>query len=237
MVEDLLSFADYDEILPGVGAFPIRPSINIAGENSLRRFIEDRLAEKQMEDSRFNRMKSYMEMVIKEPARGKIQSQGEKSGDDGRLILGYLKGDRDIDYYNYLKNNDFFRVGGKFIFYFYAIKDDSVYSHHPDVFQVKRFCFYKNVIDDTSSYKIEPVLCKVDSNELISKKELVKRLADIGFETTESEHLADFYYMLNVEVIDDAFGEEEISFKSVNSQNGNDAFSPHSPKVINMKEG
>jgi hypothetical protein len=39
-----------------------------------------------------------------------------------------------------------------------------------------------------------------------------------------------------VKVVNDMFEKRELDVSKVNSQNGNDTFSPHSPKVILWKE-
>lgn len=70
------------------------------------------------------------------------------------------------------------------------------------------------------------------SNELISRKELVDRLLMQGYITTEDRHHADFYYTLTVRVVNTGAGDCNLKIYDVNSKNGNDTFSPHSPKVI-----
>ena len=75
-------------------------------------------------------------------------------------------------------------------------------------------------------------MCSVESNELISKAELVDRLKKQGYETTEEHHDAEFYYILKVKVVDDACSITEMDVSVVSTQNGNDAYSPHSPEII-----
>jgi hypothetical protein len=65
---------------------------------------------------------------------------------------------------------------------------------------------------------------------------LVTRLKKQGYETNEQKRNADFYYVLKVKVVNDMFEKRELDVSKVNSQNGNDTFSPHSPKVILWKE-
>lgn len=48
-------------------------------------------------------------------------------------------------------------------------------------------------------------MCSVEVNELISKTELIDRLKKQGYETVEEQHNADFYYILKVKVVDDAY--------------------------------
>ena len=69
-------------------------------------------------------------------------------------------------------------------------------------------------------------------HELISKAELVARLEMQGFKTDEGKHHADFYYVLKVKVVDDACDLKEMEVSRISMQNGNDAYSPHSPKIF-----
>lgn len=229
----------YDEILPGVGAFAIRPGINGQAEERLKKFIISLLESKGSSYSRLNRMIYYSEMVLKEPkvslgvARNFdnedemiLDMQGEK------CILGYIKASSETDYFQSLVKSHLLIKGAEFYFYFYAIRDKIVYPHHPEIFKIKKFCFYTNSIIETNTYIPVSVLCNVQSNELVSKTELVRRLREQGYETSEEKHNADFYYVLKVKVIDDACAIGEMDVEAVNAKNGNDAYSPHSPKII-----
>lgn len=226
------SFGLYDELLPGVGAFAIRPSIDAVGENELKNFITDLLESKSSINSRLNRMKHYMELVIKEPSINVKNVQTNNNGKDSECVVGYIRSGSDETYYEFLKSHCFLEEGKDFIFYFYAIKNGNVYSHHKNIFNAEYFCFYKNDIESTESYQIEPVFCNILSNELVSKDELVKRLNEMGFMTTVDNHTADYYYVLNVRVQERLREGKEIGAKELNALNGNDTFSPHSPKVV-----
>lgn len=232
------SFSLYDEILPGIGAFAIRPSIDAAGEKELKGFITELIKTKAADHSRLNRMKYYTEMVLREPSMALVSKQtdefgGQNNNKEGNMcVLGYIRADLPDDYYFHLKENGLLEADGEFLFYFYAIKGKDVYSHHKDVFKATDFRFYVNQIRETNSYKLEPVICKILSNELISKSALVERLIAQGYNTTEEKHHADFYYVLRVKVIDTKSPYSEMRIADVNAQNGNDTFSPHSPKVI-----
>jgi hypothetical protein len=76
------------------------------------------------------------------------------------------------------------------------------------------------------------VLCRVEANELVSRDELADRLADIGYERSRDSQGADFYYVLTVRVEDAGIEPLSLSRSLVDGQNGNDAFSPHSPKLV-----
>lgn len=136
------------------------------------------------------------------------------------------------DYYHFLESSGRLRKGGRFLFYFYAIKDGHVYSHHKDLFRTSWFRFYRNAISQTNTYEIEPVACRITSNELVSRDELADRLADLGYVRDRGNQGADFYYVLSVRVEDDAAEPLSLGRRAVDEQNGNDAFSPHSPKIV-----
>lgn len=236
------SYKLYDEILPGVGAFAIRPSIDEVGENELRNFITELLESKGALYSRLNRMKHYTEMVLREPSASLLNSTNYKTEKKDRnvqrgeqCVLGYIRASKEEDYYYSLVENNLLITGAEFLFYFYAIKDAHVYSHHPDVFKTKRFCFYKNAIENTKKYIPEPIICEIESSEIISKGELAERLNLQGYKTDEGNHHADFYYILKVKVVDDACVLKEMGVSQINLQNGNDAYSPHSPKIIYLE--
>lgn len=238
-----VAFGLYDEILPGVGAFAIRPSIDGQGENELKRFITFLLESKGTLYSRLNRMNYYVEMVLREPVISSAnnfdctyeKADSNLSWQEEKCVLGYIRGSTEEDYYYFLRNNNLLVKNAEFYFYFYAIKGKYVYSHHPDIFKIVNFCFYKNLIDKTGTYIPENILCKIESNELISRGELVERLKLQGYQTTEERHGADFYYVLKVKVVDEECSIKEMNVSQISVQNGNDTYSPHSPKIIRWK--
>ncbi len=48
-----------------------------------------------------------------------------------------------------LEKNNLLNKGNEFYFYYYAIKGDTVYSHHKDIAKAGLFRFYKNNINDS----------------------------------------------------------------------------------------
>jgi hypothetical protein len=230
-------FSLYDEILPGVGAFAIKPSISAQGENELRNFITSLIAEKSKGNSRLNRLKYYADMVLQEPAAFKVSSTVVADTLSKSLcVLGYIRAEKPEDYYFSLVKNNLLNPGKEFLFYYYAIKGGTVYSHHRDIAKAFFFRFYKNNINENDTYELEPVLCEIVSNELISKQDLVRRLVNQGYETTIDEHHADFYYVMIIKVISIKGSIKSEQVNAINHLNGNDSFSPHSPKVINSDE-
>lgn len=236
----------YDEILPGVGAFAMKPGNIVAGRNELRKFIVDLLEAKGTSNSRLNRLRYYSEIILHEPSIASLDMRKSgvaldktwKDKIDGKqeCIIGYIRAGRENSYYESLERCGAFHENEEFIFYFYAIKGTNVYAHHKDIFKARYFRFYTNNIGETNTYNLRPVLCSVEANELMSKGELVNRLNNRGLKTSEEEHYADFYYVLTVKVIDDSLSRKEINVSDVNSQNGNDTFSPHSPKIIKLSQ-
>ena len=224
------TFELYDELLPGVGAFAIRPSIQKQSEKTIRQFILDLIQARTQKSTRLGRLDQYKEMVVREPRtkKSKILSVSQEN----RCIIGYLRSQKETDYYNYLVENRILETGKEFIFYFYAIKDGNVYSHHKDVFNTQYIRFYKNDIQSSKTYELEPFLCIVKANELVSKEDLVKQLKNLGYNTSIEQHYADYYYVLHVEVNDVSVPHKRLTIDEVNNKNGNDTYSPHSPKVL-----
>ena len=228
-------FSLYDEILPGVGAFAIKPSISAQGENELRDFITSLIAEKSKGNSRLNRLKYYADMVLQEPAAFKASSTEVAYNLSKSLcVLGYIRADKLDDYYFSLVKNDLLKPGKEFLFYYYAIKGGTVYSHHHDIAKAGTFKFYKNNIDKIKTYEVEPITCEIKSNGLISKQDLVNKLIEQGYETTLDQHNADFYFVMRVRVESNSTQKELRQMSDVDGQNGNDSFSPHSPKIISI---
>ncbi|MDD7202371.1 MAG: DUF2357 domain-containing protein [Sphaerochaetaceae bacterium] len=219
----------YDEILPGVGAFAIKPSTDQQSEKALAEFIAKVIAEKARQSTRLNRMKYYSDIVLQEPG-----NRFETTGKDARQlwVIGYLRG----DYYRFLEQSGLLQEGKSFLFYYYAIKGSFVYTHHKDIAKATRCRFYTNDIDHTGNYILMPPVCSIASCELVSKAELVHQLNLRGYGTTENQHHADFYYAMNVKVVRASAENLELSKNRVDSMNGNDTFSPHSPKVLSLEQ-
>ena len=150
------TFSLYDEILPGVGAFSIKPSIGVLGENELKSFIVSLIECKKANNSRLNRLKYYTEMILSEPSM--FKEQGVKYNSESKsdmYVIGYIRAASQKDYYYFLKKNGFLHTGSEFFFYFYAIKGKDVYSHHKDIFRATHFRFYINQIHKSNTYMLE----------------------------------------------------------------------------------
>ncbi|MDO4178055.1 MAG: DUF2357 domain-containing protein [Phascolarctobacterium sp.] len=224
----------YDEILPGVGAFAIKPSNEHAGAKTLEDFINRILINKSYHHTRLGRMEYYKELVIREPSSAEAVVGGNKRADvlkQEKCIIGYIR----EEYYKLLNAQGLLAADKEFLFYFYAIKGTQVYSHHKDIFTTKYFRFYTNDVDADGTYKLEPILCEVVGSELVAKESLNEKLK-VQKTFDEKPRTADFYYVVKVRVdkIGDACKEISLPKSPVDIQNGNDTFSPRSPKIINI---
>ena len=72
----------------------------------------------------------------------------------------------------------------------------------------------------------------IKSREQVSKKQLDDLLTESG-SNDGKERFADYYYVLKVEILSCTEPKISCNNSDLNSVNGNDTFSPHSPKVIN----
>lgn len=222
------TFSLYDEILPGVGAFAIKPSTKGDSEEEIKNFIVQVIESVNERASRFNRMNYYSEMILSEPSRKKSQeyeAKKETLKEGDMYVLGFIRS----DFFRSRKLSD---VGTEFYYFFYAIEGEYVYPHHKDLFKIPFYRFYKNNPSINRRYILEPMLCKIISSELVSRKTLTELLEKDGYKTDENAHRADYYYIIRVKVIDSDFGSEELSLEEVNRYNGNNASTPISPKIM-----
>lgn len=223
----------YEEVLPGVGAFAIKPSIQADSENALKDFITEIIAARSKKYSRLNRMLAYSNLVLGEPTVSTLdkrvsgKEKDNKNIHDDLCVVGYLR----PDYFEILNKAGLLTVGKSFVFYYYAIKGESVYSHHEDIGKAKHFRFYQNEITDTGTYEIEPIKGIIKSRELVSKKQLDEILTESGCNYGD-DRSADFYYVLKVEIISGNGTKISCKTENLNGVNRNDTFSPHSPKVV-----
>lgn len=226
----------FEEVLPGVGAFAIKPSIQVDSENVLKNFISEILVASSRKYSRLSRMLSYSNLVLSEPSismldkRTSGREKDNKNIHDDLCVIGYLR----PDYYELLNRKSLLSLGKNFVFYYYAIRSEYVYSHHGDIGKAKYFRFYQNDISVTGTYEIEPFEGIIKSRELVSKKQLDEMLAESGCNDSK-ERSADFYYVFKVEIISSNKAKINCRIGEVNEINGNDTFSSHSPKVVTEK--
>lgn len=76
----------FEEVLPGVGAFAIKPSIQTDSENALKDFIYEIIEARSRKYSRLNRMLSYSNLVLGEPAISTLDKRTTGKEKDNKNI-------------------------------------------------------------------------------------------------------------------------------------------------------
>lgn len=238
-------FNIYDELLPGVGAFAIRPGDKErTGEKHIEKFISDVINFKSHASSRQYRKEFFDNIVIKSP---KTQLK-----DNTNYILSYETKQKILmcgmlrkEYVQHLNNKHMLpisetdsnfllkEVGSKLYFYYHAIKDGVVYALHPNTSDAIYFCGSQTDFGKTAILKCENWTANIVKTELVSSEQLQKKL----FENSEYElknPKADFYYLVTLNNIRwkglPIAGTEYRSYEDT----GNLAASPYSPKIIEI---
>ena len=238
-------FNIYDELLPGVGAFAIRPGDKEkTGEKHIEKFISDVINFKSHASSRQYRKEFFDNIVIKSP---KTQLK-----DNTNYILSYETKQKILmcgmlrkEYVQHLNNKHMLPIseadsnyllkedGSKLYFYYHAIKDGVVYALHPNTSDAKYFCGSQTDFGKTAILKCENWTADIVKSELVSSEQLQKKL----FENSEYElknPKADFYYLVTLNNIKwkglSIAGTEYRSYENT----GNLAASPYSPKIIEI---
>lgn len=229
-------FKVYDELLPGVGAFAIRPGDKARkGEEAVKQFISDIIDFKIKESSRQFRKEYFENMVINSPSENnpsKIEQNEEEY-----LMIGFIR----EEYLDFLKSHHIIPTSyqefdqkndWKFYFYFYAIKGGKVYTIHKETTKTKYLMLTDTDINNCKvelGYKFQELLpfeSEIKSMELVSKDVLKNRLKDKGFESKNELH-AEYYYLVEAKVINYAkTGVTDISTEE------NEDISVYSPKIV-----
>lgn len=106
----------FEEVLPGVGAFAIKPSIQTDSENVLKDFIYEIIEARSRKYSRLNRMLSYSNLVLGEPVISTLDKRTTGKEKDNKnihndlCVIGYLR----HDYYELLSREDLLSEGRTF---------------------------------------------------------------------------------------------------------------------------
>ena len=229
----------YDEILPGVGAFAVRPGNKNAGQKAVKEFISAILEFKAKESSRQYRKEYFENMVIHSPSEEKATSIPVSQKSEYQMI-GFIRN----EYLDFLKANGFIPVSledfisGKefcFYFYFYAIKNGKVYTLHKETNKAK---YLRLTTTDIRNCKaehgfafnhLEPWEAEIESIELVSKEILAKKLSllyEKDFAPANGFH-ADYYYLAKAKIT--RYFESGVSDVSAEE---NDDISVYSPKII-----
>ena len=243
-------FSVYEEILPGVGAFAIRPSdvnkgeLN-AGEKAVQDFIKEVVAFNANPASRNARADYFDRMIAESPSEKHPVDFDSQKSDSNLYMLGFIRN----EYYDWLKNghlvpssaddSDFLQTENGIYFYYHAIRDGYVYPLHKDLAKAKYFLASRTdfgVHKKISEYVIEPWIAEISSTELVSSETLACRLKEMkgktgkGYEPKDAFN-AQFYYLVRLKNIRAAsISSEEITI----IDSGNLAISPYSPKIVKV---
>lgn len=244
--KDGKQFSVYEEILPGVGAFAIRPSdvndreLN-AGEKVVQNFIKEIVEFNANPASRNARADYFDRMIAESPSE--IKPVDSKKSDSNLYMLGFVRN----EYCDWLKekhlvplssdDSSFCKLDDGICFYYHAIRDGYVYPLHKDISKAKYFLASRTdfgLHQNISEYTIEPWIAKIASTELVSSETLAKRLKEMnngtGYEQ-KTAFKAQFYYLVQLKNICAAkILPDEISI----IDSGNLAISPYSPKIVKL---
>lgn len=224
-------YSDYDELLPGVGAFRLRPGTTLNNEKSIASFISKVLKTKSELFSRESRKIYFENLVIKNPTLKKECHFNNKSS---IYMIGFMRN----DYYSFLQDKEYipkpqsrYVYSGKIIyFYYHAIRNGYVYPLHKDLHKAEYFSAYLDDPSQTTELHLEPWTAKIGTTKLISSKELQQTLfQDLGYNLKSPK--ADYYYLVSLENIS-IVKPYSIQQQQLLESDGNFAVSPFSPKII-----
>ncbi len=229
----------YDEILPGVGAFAIRPGNEASGHKEIKEFIKQIIDFKAKGSSRQYRKEYFENMVIQNASDLSLNKQNLRPTvkQDDYTMIGFVR----ESYYKYLETKhlvpksfeDKSCLGKEFYFYFHAIKDGKVYTLHKETSQAKYLRltltdFYnQKIIVGHKFQELKPWVAEILSMELVSKKQLLELLNDFEGNT---DFKADFYYVLKARITDLYDG----GIVAISTEE-NEIISPYSPKIVEME--
>ncbi len=232
-------YSVYEEILPGVGAFAIRPGNAEVGETALKMFIQDIISFCDNPSSRIARTEYFEKMISESPSEN---SPAKASIENSNLfMIGFLRD----EYHEWLIDNHFipqcdvkshfYSSDKKIYFYYHAIRDGYVYPLHKDISKAKYFCArHKGDYageTEVKKFNVDPWFAEIESTELVSVKDLAERLKEMndgnGF-IPHRQYSAEYYYLVTLKNIKLADFSRD-SFDGVDS--GNLAISAYSPKI------
>ena len=242
--KDKKPFSVYEEILPGVGAFAIKPgdinnqNLN-AGERELQNFIKSVIHFNTNPASRNARIEYFNRIISESPSE---QTPAEPSkGTSDLYVLGFLRN----EYHDWLlekhfipktaDDNQFKTPETGIYFYYHAIRDGYVYPQHKDIAKAKYFCARSRTDygkeTGVSQFELDPWIAEVESTKLVSAEQLALYLKEMndgdGFEPKKN-FSAEYYYLVQLKNIQPTSLAKD-SFVSKDS--GNLAISAYSPKI------
>lgn len=237
------NFQVYDELLPGVGAFAIRPGDKEGtGERQIEDFIKQIIDFKANGSTRVFRSSYFENMII---ASASEKTKIKPPAKEDLYMAGFLRN----DYCEWLKHNhfipenefdsNFIKLDDGIYFYYHAIRDGYVYPLHKDISKATKFC--ASVTDfgtetDVTKYDYLPFVADIVSTELVSAEVLAERLQSMnngnGY-TPNKNFKAQFYYLVKLQNLKNRKITGDMIIKR---DSGNLAISPYSPKVFMLME-
>lgn len=219
----------YDEILPGVGAFAIRPGNEASGHKEVKEFIKQIIEFKTKESSRQYRKEYFENIILNSVSDKELKNHNEplSSFNPKLTMIGYIK----EDYYEYLKlTKKLFSETEDFFYYFPVIKNGKVYSLHKETCKAQYLRLVKWNNYKAESFKddkydiLEPYNFIIQSIELVPKE----KIEGIESEFCPKEPFdADYYYLIKARFSDYS------QIVGTNTEE-NETISPYSPKIISL---
>ena len=230
----------YDEVLPGVGAFAIRPGNQDDGEQALSAFLREVIAFNGRLSGRASRISYFENMIVSSPSENRRTLPLPHSASDNLCMVGFMRHEyRDWLLRNRLiphspDDNTFVLPDDGIYFYYYAIRDGFVYPQHKVL--PKAGLFRASTTDfgrerDMMRFEYLPWTARIAGTELVSAEVLACRLKEnCGFVPSKGFN-AQYYYAVRL----DSIHAENISPESVcEIDSGNAAISAYSPKVVRI---
>lgn len=105
-------FKGFHEILPGLGAFPLRPSKENNGSEAIKSFLDDIIEHFLNRASQREKVSHFHYEIYKEPTINKLcepipEQYGKLYLPDMTVIVGYYK---NVDHYNWIINNKLYNT-------------------------------------------------------------------------------------------------------------------------------
>lgn len=251
--KDGVKYSVYDEILPGVGAFAIKPSNEDYGKKVLEDFLKDIIEFKSSQSSRYFRKDYFENIIIQSPTESKasIPSHKYTIASSNQMVKTELSNysdsekERKICMIGFLRMEYLRRIEDSLpvditsnkkktpsnqssvYFYYYAVKDGYVYPQHKDISRAEKFYGWCKQSLGQNSRKT--VLLNFEADIDMSKAELLS--GQMLSVRVGGKHNGEYYYLVKLENI--RFKEVK-NIEELEKSYGNMAISPYSPKVIEM---
>jgi predicted component of viral defense system (DUF524 family) len=230
--------SEYDEILPGVGAFAVRPSDKDSGIQAVRNFIEEIIDFKVHSATRLYRREYFDNMILRSPSdktRGTVQTEKVQT----LCMVGFIR----EAYYKHLihegcipenEHDQTYKRGKEIYFYYHAIRDGYVYPLHKDISRAALFCASLTDFGTHDKLAYLPWSADIISTELVSAAVLDERLKEnCGYDNVREQggpYKAQYYYLVRLgNICPEVMGENLVEIDS-----GNNAVSRYSPRIFSL---